>query len=109
MKKLLPALFILFSLAGYSQPVIHPDSLIHFPNYYTEGWKYIDGDDIRYASPDLDDTQWKVTESTLNISLASTPAFSGRGWFRLHVTVDSSLAGKPLVMTITQHGASEIY
>jgi cephalosporin-C deacetylase len=57
----------------------------------TDGWKFKDSDNIGWASPQYDDTQWP------NISVGKTweahfdKAFDGIAWYRRTVTVPKSL------------------
>ncbi|MDX1619147.1 MAG: 7TM diverse intracellular signaling domain-containing protein, partial [Balneolaceae bacterium] len=78
--------------------------------YISDTWKFKVGDNIDWAAPDLDDTDWQKTSTYLSSSELPFIDWEGIGWFRLHVKVDSSLVDYPLALLIEQHhGASEIY
>ena len=72
-------------------------------------WKYHKGDDIKWANPLLNDSEWQNTPS--NFSLAKLPAnsFEGIGWFRITIVADTSLVNKTMGLLLSQPGASEIY
>ena len=73
-------------------------------------WKYRAGDDANWAAADLDDSGWDELESS-SINRESPPpsGWHGRGWFRLRLQVDESMAGKPVALEARQFGASEVY
>lgn len=73
-------------------------------------WKYQAGDDAAWAAPDYDNAAWEEIEGT-KINLQSPPSsgWSGRGWFRLRLTVEPQLADRTLALIGRQVGASEIY
>jgi serine phosphatase RsbU (regulator of sigma subunit) len=75
-----------------------------------ENWRYHQGDDAAWANPQYDDAQW---DSTLKPALAPETIrgnrWSGAGWFRLHLTVDSLLWNQPIGIVVRQAGASELY
>ena len=73
-------------------------------------WKYKNGDDLAWANPQFDDSDWRQIESTqLTSDVLSTSDWKGRAWFRLRVRVDERLADKNLAFITRQFGASEIY
>ena len=75
-----------------------------------KGWKYIAGDNHDYARPDFNDASWQSVNPTLDVHNALPQILtSGIGWFRLHLSVDSSLLKNQLSFVIQQSGASEIY
>src|ERR1043165_1034006 len=112
---LLPILLILFSLAAFSEVVVTkpflltPDSLITYPTYIEQNWRFKEGDDSSWALPAFNDSSWREVSSLFMLNDSATKSFNGIGWFRLHMIVDSTVSGKMLAMTITQFGASEIY
>jgi len=72
-------------------------------------WKYQKGDDTAWASFDFDDSRWDTLPTNLNVSKISENVFKDKGWFRLHVQIDSSLRNKVFALKIDQQGASEIF
>jgi signal transduction histidine kinase/DNA-binding response OmpR family regulator len=78
-------------------------------------WRAKLGDDPSWASPDFDDRTWEAIDPGSNLSRLRTPAMDeeragrhGIYWFRLHVWVDSALAG-PTYLAISNLGPVEIY
>lgn len=111
MRNILTAVFLLCSFASFSREEIFvsKDSLLRFPNYLDMDWKLTEGDDSSMAMQSYDDSKWKVAKTILNLNDNSTPSFKGIGWFRLHFTADTTVSGRPLAMSITHYGASEIF
>ena len=73
-------------------------------------WKYRAGDDATWANPQTDDAAWdKIEGAFINPNNLPSSGWSGRGWFRLRLTVDESLVNRTLAFIATQRGASEIY
>ncbi len=73
-----------------------------------KGWKFQVGDDAAYAYAGYDDKSWNTINPALDIyDLPQIPK-SGIVWFRLHLSIDSSLNNQ-LALIIQQSGASEIY
>jgi len=73
-------------------------------------WKYKPGDDTLWAAYNYNDDNWDTTlKTTIDLSEIPEDKFTGFGWFRLHLQIDSSLRNKTFALTIDQQGASEIY
>ena len=88
-------------------------------------WRFYEGDDPAMASVNYDDSKWDIVKPSLAITgnakkgigsktdsgskSGDYSAFSGIGWFRLHIITDSSLNGYPLALKMTHYGASEIF
>ncbi|HEV8507641.1 MAG TPA: ATP-binding protein [Chitinophagaceae bacterium] len=72
------------------------------------GWRFISGDNLGYADPDYNDTQWQNINPALDIHEIPQLWKNSIVWFRLHFTVDSSIIDE-LAMIVEQSGASEIY
>ena len=85
------------------------DSLYKYPNYLKKYWKWSTIDKPEMADLGLDDSNWKSANPILNLHDTSNAMFNGIAWFRLHLNIDTSLQGKPLAISITHLGASEIY
>lgn len=122
-KMMRPLLFLLTVLLlagnccfGNDENVICHDALVTPEGKDTviqlvEGWRYIVGDDGRWAKPEFDDGQWDTIKAALigwaeesTIDLGTETA-----WFRLRVTVDSSYQERPMVLFLQQVGTSELY
>ena len=74
-----------------------------------ENWKYQAGDNPDWASPAFDDGDWQGINTRQLTDSNGNERSPGIGWFRLRVTVDSSLWHIPLALDLYQAGASEIY
>ncbi len=74
-----------------------------------ENWKYHPGNDSTWAAPEYDDRAWEHASPLLQRGEHPPSGWSGIGWFRLHVRVDSTLWHMPLALYIMQAGASEVY
>ncbi|MFY9308725.1 MAG: SpoIIE family protein phosphatase [Bacteroidia bacterium] len=120
MKKLLYFFLLLLSQPAFAQndAVFRIDSLETI--YYGDVdavhrltldklWKYHKGDDSLWALPDYDDKSWPLLSTNLFIDSITEETFSGIGWFRIHLQLDSSLIDKTLGLLVEQSGASEIY
>lgn len=78
--------------------------------YLTDQWKYIADDNPAYAAGDLDDSGWDSISTYLTPFDIAFADWQNIGWFRLRISVDSTLAGKPLALLIEKHlGASDVY
>ena len=88
---------------------LNKDSL-QFTYNLEENWKFHTGDDSAFAQQGLDDSQWdSVGRPNMAFHVNKKNKFTGIGWLRLHIIVDSSLTNRPLALAMTQLGASEIY
>jgi len=89
-----------------SRDMDNPYRTLYIPN----DWKYHSGDSVLYASPDLDDWDWMPVSTLLGANQFPFIDWSGIGWFRLTLDVDSSLIGIPFALDVVmQSGASEVY
>lgn len=78
--------------------------------YISDRWLFKAGDNAEWASPSLDDRDWTVVSTFLSEVDVQLNEWSGIGWFRLELQVDSTLTGKPLALIVDNHlGASELY
>jgi len=67
------------------------------------GWKFQVGDNPAYANERHDDKGWKTINPALDIYDLPQIQKSGIVWFRLHLSIDSSLNNQ-LVLIIQQSG-----
>ena len=85
----------------------HPEkAIVHeTAQQLNEGWKYHEGNNPQWATPQFNDSSWASVHSD------SMPAwYKGQeGWFRLRFKVDSVLLKSSLSLVLNQKGASEIY
>jgi serine phosphatase RsbU (regulator of sigma subunit) len=78
--------------------------------YISDRWRFKNGDDMRWASPDYDDTGWDIISTNLTSGDLSFVEWEGVGWFRKQIRVDEKLRGKAVALVVDRHlGASEIY
>lgn len=94
--------------AQHPEPyVLHADSLHAGSIYLWATWRYQAGDDPAWADPAFPDSTWgRFSPRFVN----ELPAdWTGKGWFRLRVVVDSSVAQVPLGFIFHHLGASEVY
>ena len=74
-----------------------------------ENWKYHAGDNPAWAGVAYNDSAWEEANPALPPKQLPQSGWDGSGWFRLHLTVDSTLWNVPLAMYMFQTGASEVY
>ncbi|GEM_PF-2755701 len=72
-------------------------------------WKYHPGDDPSWARSTFDDSSWPAVFPRMRLDSLARGEWTGIGWFRLRLTVDSTLRNKALALWMIHHGASEIY
>jgi serine phosphatase RsbU (regulator of sigma subunit) len=78
--------------------------------YLQDRWRFHPGDDLQWAEPDYDDSQWSVISTNLSEPDLAFIDWEGIGWFRIEMKVDESLRAKPVALIVDRHlGASEIY
>jgi len=75
----------------------------------TNGWVFERGDNPEWASPSYDDSAWEGVDPSLRNGPIPTFEWDGKAWFRLHIDVEPGLLDRPLVLAMTQAGASEVY
>jgi alpha-galactosidase len=56
-----------------------------------KGWKFRQGDSLAWLAPALDETDWKEMSIDRPWEKQGFPNYDGFGWYRMHVTVPSSL------------------
>ena len=81
--------------------------------YLTQNWRYHAGDPAKAAQlwtrAEFADSSWEIVDSRLQIDHLPQSGWTGAGWFRLHLTVDSLLLNRPLAFNLFHYGASEVY
>ena len=76
----------ILSIKTYSQQ----EQSIKFPSV----WKFIPGDNIDYAKPDYNDSQWKLLRVDKMWEDQGYPDLDGFAWYRVKVFIPSSLKEK---------------
>ncbi len=74
-----------------------------------ENWQYHAGDDPEWAKTAYNDSAWEEVDPCLPPKQLPKSGWDGIGWFRVHLTVDSTLWNMPLAIYMVQTGASEVY
>ena len=78
----------------------------------TTDWKFHGGDDSLMAGTNFNDSNWIVLNPGLWLTghrKDGLDTFNSIGWFRLHLLIDTTVAGRPLAIQMSHYGASEIY
>ncbi len=78
-----------FSLLANPEPVTSLDGL----------WRFHEGDNPAWASPDYDDSQWPLIRSDESWTKQGVPAFDGYAWYRFQVEVPGN--GQPVDLLLT--------
>jgi len=100
----------LVTIAQQIEPVfIHPDSITGKSISLDDVWRYHPGDDMQWAAPGFDDSEWDTLRTRLDNETTDSSTWKGIGWFRTNIRIDSSLIDQPVAFLIYQFGASEIY
>ena len=73
------------------------------------GWRYKSGDDSTWAARDFNDAGWEIVNSRMNTDNLPPDGWTGIGWFRLHLNIDSTLLNYPLAFNLYQIGGSEVF
>ena len=74
------------------------------PQALTGQWKFQEGDDPRWAQPELDDSQWPTIAMPDKVNQEF-----GQRWYRVHVTLPASLANEPIGLLAGPFGAAFAY
>ncbi|MFA6597025.1 MAG: SpoIIE family protein phosphatase [Ignavibacteriaceae bacterium] len=72
-------------------------------------WKYKSGDSLVWASPAYVYDDRDSLLSNFNVDSIPQNAWTGIGWFRLKILIDSSLKNQTVAFSLLQNGASEVY
>jgi len=115
MKRLLIIYLFLVPFFAHAQQQKHhvifltKDSLSH---RLTKEWRFHSGDNKAWANAEYNDSNWHITDPLLIIQTNKKneqDTFNSIGWFRLHINIDTSLSEKPLALSISHSGASEVF
>ncbi len=116
MKRLLFVLLTilpLFALGQVKKPHVTyliGDSLVK--SKLQNNWRIHIGGTMEMADAAFNDSSWQIAETALlidNDTSYNIKKFDSVIWFRLHINIDSVLASKPLILTMSHLGASETY
>jgi len=59
-----------------------------------KGWKFKIGDASDWSSPNYNDNTWKAADVSIPWEEQGYPGVNGYGWYRLHITIPSSIKEK---------------
>ncbi|WP_282180193.1 ATP-binding protein [Maribacter stanieri] len=114
MKHILYIIGFLLSLTVFSQQekvlTISDTTLINRWAYLESNWSYKKGDNINWSDPKFDDSSWTKISSK-NLNKPNNKIIGGDNeivWFRKLIKTDSTF-NNPIVLNVSQAGASEIY
>ncbi len=113
---LLITLFILFAHKAYAQNKVTP----HFTSAMIkegilslkikDAWKYYQGDNLRWAESNFDDTGWSnIVPDGLHANNLPDSLWKGYGWWRMTFTADSSFYLQISRLYFRGWGAAEVY
>lgn len=95
--------------------IVSYDSLVNKKTGKSSGisldglWKFHPGDNMEWAKPDFDDSDWRVQKSDFDPDSIKKLGWKGIGWFRIKIKPDFSIRDRVLGLAIYHMGASEIY
>ena len=72
-------------------------------------FRYHPGDNLEWANPEFDDLAWEIADPAMEPDNLPKSGWPDRGWFRLHVAVDSLYWQHPFILTIFPAGTAQIY
>jgi len=72
-------------------------------------WKFHPGDNILWADPNLDDSNWEITTIMHGRGLTAEDLIKKTGWYRLHIEIDSSLSGIKLGLAEVYVGSIDVF
>ncbi len=81
-----------------------PISSLSQPQALTGQWKYHEGDDPRWAKPDLDDSKWPTIAMPDKVNQEF-----GQRWYRVQVDLPPSLINEPLGLLAGPFGSAFAY
>ncbi len=96
---------LLIPWGATAQPVVL--TIDSISETFPRKWLYNPSDDPAFALPGYNDSGWQKFAPRL--SFEDDIEFNGVAWLRMHVAVDSTLAGVPIAVRMYQTGSSEIY
>ncbi|UCF64533.1 MAG: SpoIIE family protein phosphatase, partial [bacterium] len=73
------------------------------------GWRYHPGDDSLWTFPGFDDSQWNKISPWMSMDKFDVKKWTGVGWFRKVIRIDSSLMNGSMGIYVHHEGSSEIY
>ena len=109
-------LFLILNISPVTQSeklFVASDSLFNENGIITlgsrNGWRFHPGDDLNWANPDFDDSDWMLYKPSGLTEPISDSLWSGYGWFRFRFAADSSAYSKVTHLYFYTYGAAEVY
>ncbi len=90
----------------YDTVYVQLDSLKENPIRLDSVWRYHLGDDSTWASQDYDSSEWDTMRTWFD---SDETRWTGIGWFRKTIVIDSASRNKSIALSMYHYGASEIY
>lgn len=97
------------SSQSFDTVYVHSDSLKENTIRLDSVWRYHSGDDSSWTSPSYDDSSWDTLKTWFYLDEISDSIWSGIGWFRKTIVIDSLLINKSISFQIYHFGASQIF
>lgn len=110
MRKVYLLIFVCIQLIVFGQIDINNTKLKAFNvNLQDSTWLYNTLDSIVFSKKEFADSSWPKTTLILSQNDVKKINFTGFAWFRKHIFIDTSFKNTPLLISVSQKGASEIY
>jgi two-component system, NtrC family, sensor kinase len=90
-----------------SDSLFNENGIINLGN--REGWRFHPGDDLNWANPDFDDSDWMLYKPSGLTEPIPDSLWDGYGWFRFRFAADSSVYEKVTHLYFFTWGAAEVY
>lgn len=72
-------------------------------------WKYQSGDNLEWANPSYDDSNWKALNPYHFNPIDNNIPWEGYGWWRAKIRVDSTFSDQARYLRLFTMGAAEVY
>jgi two-component system, NtrC family, sensor kinase len=109
-------LFLLLNISPATQSdqlFVASDSLFNETGIITlgsrDGWRFHPGDDLNWADPNFDDSDWIFYKPTGLTEPIPDSLWNGYGWFRFRFASDSLVYEKITHLYFFTNGAAEVY
>ncbi len=110
MRKVYLLIFVCIQLIVFGQIDINNTKFKAFNvNLQDSTWLYNTLDSIVFSKKEFADSSWPKTILILSQNDVKKINFTGFAWFRKHIFIDTSFKNTPLLISVSQKGASEIY
>jgi two-component system, NtrC family, sensor kinase len=90
-----------------SDSLFNENGIINLGN--REGWRFHPGDDLNWANPDFNDSDWMFFKPVGLTEPIPDSLWTGYGWFRYRFAADSSAYAKVTNLYFLTYGAAEVY